>query len=480
LAHRLTQRGVRYGDAFALLMHNRPEFVEAMIAASILGAVFMPIDPRTDADRLLFMLQHTACCGALIGEEAGSAINLLKAERPHLWTITISDDLPEDPPSLPCKDIEIASHDPDATMQFLFTSGTTGHPKAIVSPHRRFGTGAALLPAFGFRSDDRPYTGLSLTHANAQLLTVGAALHLGLRAVISRKFSRSRLWPIVREHGCTIFNLLGGMSVEVFSAAPSPNDRDHKVRRVISAGMPVAIWRAFETRFGLEVLEFYGAAEGGLTINRPDEGPVGSVGKPPPIMELAILDDAGARLPAGEAGEIAFRSLLPAPLQAAYHADPQASAAKVRDGWLFMGDTGHVDENGWLYFHHRKGGAIRRNGEFIDAGAVESAIAAHPDVHDVCVYGVPAANGAPGESDIVAAIVTDRDAHNEISAIFAFTATRLKPNAQPRYMQRVEAIPKTASQKPLTRLLQETFAPDAMNVFSRPLESNAKNVEETA
>ena len=163
-------------------------------------------------------------------------------------------------------------------LQIIYTSGTTGDPKGVVFPNARFGMLGMLGHLLGYGPDDRPYTGLSLTHANAQAVTLAPSFNMGLRAVFSRRFTKSKLWDVCRLHGCTSFSLLGGMSTAVYSEPPRANDRDNPVRFVVSAGMPPAIWQAFEERFGLSVFEWYGAVEGGLAMNPIGEGPVGSFG----------------------------------------------------------------------------------------------------------------------------------------------------------------------------------------------------------
>jgi crotonobetaine/carnitine-CoA ligase len=367
--------------------------------------------------------------------------------------------------------------DPRELMQLLYTSGTTGDPKAIATRHARFINAGAAASLFGFRPGDRPYTGLSLTHANAQMVTLSAILHLGLRGVISRKFTKSRLWDITRRHGCTVFNLLGGMTVELFGEPVRANDSDNPVRLVISAGMPAVIWEEFRRRFGVEILEFYGAAEGGLTINPPGVGPVGSVGKPPPGIQVGILDAMGQPCAPGEIGEICFRRPGGEAPAVDYEGDSVASARKLAGGWLHMGDIGYLDNEGWLFFHHREGGGIRRNGEFIDSTATESAIARHPDVSDVFVYGVPAGSGVQGEKDLVAAVVSTNRAHFDPQRLFEHCRAVLERRFVPRYLQLVDEIPKTASQKPQERILFEAFSPDAANVYVEAPQLNALRCE---
>lgn len=477
MARLLQSKGVKSGDRFAIVMQNHPEFVEAMIAASILGAVFVPIDPRTKGDKLIYMLDFAECTGAVVAGYALSNLADVLPRMPRLtWIATfgkaasaVADPrvfrldvaLNDDAWELP-----IRSNDPDATMQLLYTSGTTGDPKAIVATHRRFVEGGMLGLMLGLMPDDRLYTGLSLTHANAQLITLGIALHMGLRAVISRKFTKSRLWDVTRWYGCTVFNLLGGMTVELYSQPVGKHDAHNPVRMVLSAGMPASLWESFAKRFDVQIFEFYGAAEGGLTLNPPCAGPVGSVGKPPPNLELAILGDDGKPLPVGVQGEICFRPAAGALPVVRYLKNDRASEKKTASGWLHSGDLGHVDADGWLYFHSRKGDEIRRNGEFISPGFVEKAIAEHPQVADVFVYGISARNGAPGEKDVVAAIVPVERGQLDVVSVFAHCQRVLERNAVPSFLQVVPEIPKTASEKPQERFLREQLSSGAPNIYA--------------
>ncbi|WFU14438.1 AMP-binding protein [Bradyrhizobium sp. CB3481] len=271
----------------------------------------------------------------------------------------------------------------DAPMQMLFTSGTTGHPKAILAPHGRFAFAASLGESIGYRSGDRLYTGLSLTHANAQFSTLGNSLRGQLPGVFSKQFTKSRLWEIVACYGCTTFNLLGGMTIAIFAEPPGRSDGAHNVRFVLSAGMPASMWRAFEERFGVAIFEFFGTAEGGLTLNPPGIGPVGSIGKALSGTVCEILDEAMRPVPAGELGEICFRNADGTVPPVNYFGAKEASEQKTRGGWFHSGDIGWKDEAGWLYFSHRAGYSIRRNGDFIDPRAIETVIATIPDVDDV-------------------------------------------------------------------------------------------------
>ncbi|MEX2481255.1 MAG: AMP-binding protein [Gammaproteobacteria bacterium] len=468
--------GMQPGDAFGVVMQNHPEFVDVMVGSSIAGTVFVPIDPRTRGKKLAFMLDYSQCRGLVIGDYALANLAEIAADCPRLeWVWVVgSNAVPvaalEQRPFAeiltgPTPAIAIRVQAAEEPMQMLYTSGTTGDPKAILSPYARFGFVASLGEVLGLRPGDRPYTGLSLTHANAQLITLGTTLAMGLRGVISRRFTKSRLWDITRHYGCTTFNLLGGMTTAIYSEPRRVDDRDNPVRFVLSAGMPAAIWTSFAERFGVDIYEFYGAAEGGLTLNPPGAGPVGSIGKPPASLVGRIVDEDDRECAPGEPGEIVFRNADGTCPAVAYFNNAEATAAKIRGGWLRMGDIGYRDADGWFYFLYRKGGGIRHNGDFVNPAFVEKELAEHPQVNDVFVYGVPSANGVPGEKDVVAAIVPIATADFDAESVFAWCRARLEASFVPSYLQVVDEIPKTASEKPQERFLLDAFAMDAGNVF---------------
>ena len=478
LAEGLRQLGMGKGERFALLIQNHPEFVELMVASAIIGTVIVPIDPRTRGAKLAYMLRDSDARGVVCADYSVEGVLEALPECTDLrWIVSLdappatflpiaagsiktwlSAPVPE--PLLP-----VAIESEAEAMQLMYTSGTTGDPKGIVVPHARFGAVSGHGEAvFGYRAGDRPYTGLSLTHGNAQFVTLAPSLKMGLRAVISRKFSKSRLWDIVRQHGCTTFALLGGMVTAIHAEPPRADDAENPVRLVVSAGMPIALWEDFARRFGVEIFEFYGAMEGGMSIKRPGEGPIGSCGRPAPGLVARIVDENGNEAPRGAVGELQFK-LADGPFPpVTYHNNPEASARKVVDGWLLSGDMARMDDDGWLYYEYRKGGGIRRNGEFVSPAFVERVLGEHPGVDDIFVYGVPVKGGAPGEKDVVAALVPT--AAFEPADVFAWARAKLERNMVPGYLHVVAQIPKTASEKPQERFLVDEFLGGTATVYT--------------
>ncbi len=479
LAAGLIARGMGKGDRFALMARNHPEFVEAMIAASISATVCVPIDPRTKGEKLAFMLTNAGCRGVVCSDSSLQQVAVARQLTDGVeWVLTIATGEPDAVPidSLPTTDargvepiaavldhpastVDVRLEVPSDPLQIIYTSGTTGDPKGVVFTNDRFGVFSMTGILFGYTDNDRPYTGLSLTHGNAQAVTLAPSLAMGLRAVFSRRFTKSKLWDVCRAHGATTFSLLGGMATAVYSEAPRPDDADNPVRFVVSAGMPGAIWEDFEARFGVQILEWYGAVEGGLAIKPIGEGPTGSFGRPIPGLAMKVLDENDVECPPGVVGEICSRP-DGGEAEVEYHENAEASAAKTRGGWLRSGDMGHTDDEGWLFFDYRKGGGIRHNGDFVNPGFVEKVLAEHPHVSDVFVYGVEAASGAPGESDVVAAIVVTPGTELDTDAVFAHCREGLEANFVPSCLHVVSEIPKTASEKPQQRFLLDAFPTD--------------------
>jgi crotonobetaine/carnitine-CoA ligase len=415
------------------------------------------------------MLRFARCRGVVVADYALEHILAVADQLPKLdWIWVLGEAAPSaGPPRVTAlRDVMARGDAPPAapapgltrTMQLLYTSGTTGDPTAIVSPYGRFASVAAMGSAIGLGDNDRPYTGLSLTHANAQLITLGNALAHGLPLVISRRFTKSRLWEILARFDCSMFSLLGGMAIAIYAEPPGAWDRKHGVRYVLSAGMPTNLWPAFAARFGVEIFEFFGAAEGGMTLNPPGAGPVGSIGKPPPDSLCTVRDEADVECPPGVIGEICFRPIVGEPAPVTYLDNPAASAAKVRDGWFRSGDAGFKDPDGWLYFAHRIGGSIRRNGDFVSAAQIEAEIAALEAVADVHVYGLATPANAPGEKEIVAAVVAHPGRALDPRSIFDHCRERIGATSVPTFVQLVDEIPKTASEKPQQRFLEQMLA----------------------
>ena len=479
-AHALIKAGIGKGDRFTLLMRNHPEFIYALFAALSIGAIAVPIDPRSKGPKLSFQINNTRSKGNIISDEFMENFDDAQPEignSPVIGVLykdhhqvdlnpaypVLNDIVRNEPAQIPVQTVPL---DYTAPAQIIHTSGTTGDPKGVLLKADRYMAYAVMAKfMWGYQADDVLYTGLSLTHGNAQSVTLLPALAIGITAVISEKFTKSRLWDICRKYNCTTFSLLGGMMAGLYNETPKEDDGTNSVRKVISAGTPKAIWVDFEKRFNVKIHEWYAAVEGGLASNPPGFGPVGSFGKPPGgLLEMKIVDGNDNEVGPYTRGELVSR-FAAGKTTVDYVGKKKESEEKTRGGWLRSGDICHRDENGFFYFDYRKGGGLRRQGDFIQTDLIEKIIGAHPSVSEVCVYGVPASSGAPGESDLVAAIVPFKDGEVHVESIQNICKKELERNSIPSFFQIIDEMPKTISEKPLERVLQKIFRPDANNVF---------------
>ena len=480
LALALQQAGIGNGEVLALVMRNHPEFIYALYATTCIGAILLPIDPRTKGDRLQYVLHDSGAKGIMFSSEFMDNVAPVLKKLSHIRVIGVvckkgmdtwvNPDWPDlqdiiQGPTVPPPDQR--ADDLNAPMEIIYTSGTTGDPKGVmikISRLASFGLLAQLV--WQYNKEDRLYTGLSLTHGNAQAVTLIPSILLGIPSVISQKFTKSRIWDICRNYNCTSFSLLGGMMMGIYSEPEKIDDADNPVRLVLSAGTPCAIWEQFEKRFGVLIHEWYGAVEGGFAHKPPGIGPIGSFGKPlDGLMEMKIFRSDDSECNPHETGEIVCRT-IGQKTEVDYVGKKEDSEKKTRGGWFRSGDMGHCDENKWFFFDYRKGGGLRRSGDFIQPDTVESVLAGHPDISDVCVYGIPAASGAPGESDLVAAVVLMPGCKADPESLFEICKAHLDGNSVPSYLQVVDEIPKSASEKNLDRLLKSDFNKDAINVFA--------------
>jgi crotonobetaine/carnitine-CoA ligase len=180
-----------------------------------------------------------------------------------------------------------------------------------------------------------------------------------------------------------------------------------------------------------------------------------------------VLDDKGNPCPPGVPGEICFREADGSCPRVSYFKNPRATAKKLAGGWLHMGDIGHLDADGWLFFHYRMGGGIRKNGDFINPAFVEKALLDIDTVADAYVYGLAVSEGlAPGETEVVAAVVPVEGAHLDVAGIFDVCRQKLDRNSVPDFIQVLDEIPKTASEKPQQRFLAELFTANPAAVYA--------------
>ena len=448
--------GIAPAERIAIMMPNRPEWLYVFFATQKLGTCTVPVNIALKGEGLAYILNHSEAGSIVI---AWDLLENLEAIRPSLIAeIRVIVDTTEAPPEfrLPAGAVtldalmktapaELAVEiDPQAPAVMLYTSGTTGLPKAVVMRYRALGGPMLQFGAF-YRDDDILYTCLPLFHANALFLTAVRALASGHTMALSRRFSASRFWDEIRRYGATTFNALGAMIPILLKQPPRPDDADNPVRLVISAATPAWAWEQFEKRFNLVIWEGYGAVDGGgFSLMNLGTSPKGSMGKPPPGTEARVFDDQDKEVPSGEVGELVFKVDDPEARRVEYLKNQKSSDAKVRNGWFHTGDLAWRDPEGNFYFADRKTDSMRRRGENISSFEVEKIVNEHPAVLECGAFGVPS---DLGEDDVMIAVVFKPGQSATPQELARFCSERMANFMVPRYFDFRESLPKTETHR---------------------------------
>ena len=468
VARRLRAAGLRAGDGVALMLSNHPRFLDAFFAIQKIGAYAVPVNTALALDGLAYILEHSEVRAVVCDHETAPRVLQVRPSIPRIEHVWVNAD--EAPPGFDLPETRARSRtsrrgpsrtartsgtrpDPDAPSLLLYTSGTTGLPKAVVSLYgNQRVKSIGLLANLLYRKHDKLYTCLPLCHANALMLTIMQALWVGIPVHLARRFSASRFWRELADCGATQFNTVGSMIPILLKTSPSEHDRAHKVRRVVSAACPKDAWVPFEKRFGVELWEGYGAVDGGgVTIFNAGTAPIGSLGRPARPVRWKLVDASGAEAAPGRAGELWVYVGTKRESSVPYWKNDKATSEKVVDGWLRTGDVMQADARGFLYFVGRNTDSMRRRGENVSAYEVEKIVDAHPDVLESAAFGVPS---PLGEQDIMVAVVPVAGRVIDARELAAFLRERLPKYAVPSYLEVVGELPKTGTHRVIKQELK--------------------------
>jgi fatty-acyl-CoA synthase len=383
------------GERIAVWAGNSPEWVLLEFAAGLAGLTLVTVNPAYQAEELAHVLGHSGARGLFLADEyRGSSLPAILAQvrdpLSELHAMIPLGEWPEgDGGTLP--DV-----DPGGPAQILYTSGTTGRPKAAVLTHRGLTNNARLAAeAIGLRAGDVLVNPMPYFHvAGGDMLTLGPVQTLGTQVVMPR-FDPALALELIEKHRGTV---IGGVPTMLTAllAHPSRTRRDLSSVRIALAGgatVPPDLVRQVEAAFGVPFVLTFAQTESScsITLTRAAdsaEDRAETLGRPLPQTEVKITDVAtGATVPCGTVGEICTRGYL---VMDGYLGDPEATAAAIdADGWLHTGDLGSMDERGYCRIAGRIKEMIIRGGENIYPREIEAVLASHPGVAEAAVVGVP-------------------------------------------------------------------------------------------
>ena len=449
LAARLRASGLAPGDVLATLLWNGRPFVECFHAASLCGAVLLPLHARATAAEVAFalcdakarVLVHGAGDLGAVARAAAPASGACLLEAPEGPTATLARgaSFPEPDPDL----------DPASTLAILYTSGTTGRPKGACLRYESFlWSAAASALHLGASRDDRWLACLPLFHVGGLSVLVRSVLSGGA-VVVHERFDAAAVAEALDGGRVTGASLVPTMLARVLDAR-APGPLPAALRCVLVGGGPIAPDLLARARAaGFPVAPSYGLTEATsqvATVPPLEEGE-GLAARALPGVELRIEDEEGNVLPPGTPGEICVRSRT---VMSGYLGLPEETARALRGGWLHTGDVGVLDGHGRLRVLDRRSDLVVSGGENVYPAEVESVLAAHPDVREVVVGGE--SHGDLGQR-VLAAVVPREGAKPDAEALREFCRERLAGHKVPGRIVFVSELPRTSSGKVLRRAI---------------------------
>jgi fatty-acyl-CoA synthase len=462
----------------AVMLDNVPEFVFWLEAAALAGAVVVGANPTHRGDELVRDLAHTECQflvtdstyfplveGTRIGDSLGE-VTRANGRVLVLDTKAAQDALGSHTGSEPA-DVADLSVTPDTLGYLLFTSGTSGAPKACLCSQGRLARiGATVAQMYALEPTDVCYLSMPLFHSNALMAGWGPALMAGSAVALpaAGRFSASGFLSDVRAAGATYFNYVGKPLSYILATPEQPDDADNPlVRGFGNEGTTEDVAR-FAERFAVAVTDSYGSTEGGAVVARTPDTPSGALGRAPEgtvVLDPATgsecptarFDDRGRLLNAEEAiGELVSKA-GGAGFEG-YWRNSDAETARVREGWYWTGDLAYRDDAGFFYFAGRDHDWLRVDGENFASAPIERILQRHRDIVLASVYAVP----DPVVGDQVMAAVQLRPDRDVLDAeeLFEFLVAQsdLGTKWSPRFVRMSDALPVTATNKVLKRSLR--------------------------
>ncbi len=462
--------GVEPGDVVAVILPNCPEYLEAWWGVLWAGGVFNPVNPAFTGREAAQILADSGASVVICRPEVATALERHRAELKALRHVITVASRPDDPlgalrldGSLP----EPVAVEPEALAHLVYTSGTTGKPKGAMLSHANYIADirmfAELLPLA--RGDVMGMV-LPLFHVNAQLVTTMLPMLIGAQVAMWERFSASEFWTKVGEFEPVTFSAVPTMLAALLNAPGADEAETNTLRFVICGAAPLSpsLFRRFEEKFGVAILEGYGLTEGACTSTlNPFWGPrkIGSIGPAIRGQDVAVLDAEDNEVPPGERGEVCLSGPN---IMIGYLGNPEATAEALRGGWLHTGDVGYVDEDGYYFLVDRKKDMIIRGGENVYPREIEDVLLEHSGVQAAAVVGRP--DEVRGEE--IHAVLVLADAV-DLADVEEHCRERLAPFKVPSSWDVVDELPKTATGKIDKKVLRAQLAAGgAENVRSAP------------
>jgi fatty-acyl-CoA synthase len=440
------------------LLSNSPAMLRSMAAAGLGGYVLCGINTTRRGAGLVTDIRRADCQLLLVDSDHRDLLHGLDLNEVTVIDVAsprYREAVADAPPLVPHREVDF-----DDTLMMIFTSGTSGDPKAVRFSHvMGIMCGASLVGQYDVTSDDVCYLAMPLFHSNGVAAGWAVAINSGATMVPAR-FSTSRFLADVRRHGVTYLNYVGKPLALLLATPELPDDSDNTLRIAFGNEASDRDIDEFARRFGCRVVDSFGSSEFAVIITREDGTPAGSIGKGYPGVAVydaqtitecatAVFDEHGALANFDEAVGELVNTEGSGPF-AGYYNDAAATNERLRHGMYWSGDLAYRDVDGWIYLAGRTSDWLRVDGENLAAAPIERILQRLAPINQVAVYGVP----DDGVGDLVMAAIVLNDGQtltpDELEKFLA-TQPDLSPKAWPRFVRINDELPHTATTKILKR-----------------------------
>lgn len=469
LAGALIRRGVGYGDRVTILMLNRTEFVESVLAANVIGAIAVPVNFRLTSSEIAFLVDDCEARVMITESVLGAVAAGVRDITSVLQTIVVAGDAGDggllsyedlvNEPGDPAQPVDVPN---DSAALIMYTSGTTGRPKGAVLTHTNLtGQTMSALYTHGVAANDVGFIGVPFFHiAGVGNLLTG--MLLGLPTVIHPlgAFDPGHLLDVLAAEKVTGIFLVPAQWQAVCTAQQD-NPREVTLRVISWGAAPASdtlLRQMSETFPGSQILAAFGQTEMSpvtcMLLGEDAIRKLGSVGKVIPTVTARVVDAEMNDVPIGEVGEIVYRAPT---LMSGYWNNPEATAEAFAGGWFHSGDLVRMDEEGYVWVVDRKKDMIISGGENIYCAEVENVLAAHPAIVEVAV--IARQHAKWGEVPIAVAAVTHDNLR--IEDLDEFLDERLARYKHPKGLEIVDALPRNPAGKVLKTELRTRYGASA-------------------
>ena len=459
LAGGFHEQGVSRGDHVAVWMFDSKEAILTFFAINYLGAVFVPMNTAYKGQVLSHVLNVSdakilVAHGQLL-ERLGE-VDVAQIEK----AISVGDGgLPPAIAGVDFSTVESTSAEPPEldrpiepwdVQSIIFTSGTTGPSKGVLSSYLHIFTNAGPETWHFVTGEDRFLINMPIFHIGG-MGVIFVMLCRGGSIAVMDGFDTEKFWPFVRQSKTTAFFLLGVMTTFLLKQEPSDDDKNHDVRLAFMVPLTETCTEFYE-RFGIDVYTIFNMTEiSSPIVSEPNPTKRGTCGKKRDGVDVRLVDENDCEVAPGEIGEMIVRTDRPWGMNSGYYKNPEATAEAWRNGWFHTGDCFRQDSEGYFYFVDRMKDAMRRRGENISSFEVEAEVVAYPEVREAAAYAVPS---DLGEDDVMISVAPVAGKTIDPKVLIEFLGERMPYFMVPRYIRVLDELPKTPSSKVMKHVLR--------------------------